>query len=43
MIHEIEKGEYKKVEKYGLLPKEVKMYKYMVINNTLDKRRIMVL
>ena len=37
MMHEIEKGEYKKAEEYGLLPKEVKMYKYMVRNNTLDK------
>ena len=37
MIHEIEKGEYKKAEDYGLLPREVKMYKYMARNNTLDK------
>ena len=38
MMHEIEKEEYKKAEKCELLPKEVKMYKYMVRNNTLDKK-----
>ena len=38
MMHEIEKGEYKKAQKCRLLPKEVKMYKYMVRNNTLDKQ-----
>ena len=38
MMHDIEKGEYKKVQECGLLPKEVKMYKYMVRNNTLDKK-----
>ena len=37
-MHEIERGEYKKAEECGLLPKEVKMYKYMVRNNTLDKK-----
>ena len=35
MMHGIEKEEYKKAEKCGLIPKEVKMY--MVRNNTLDK------
>ena len=37
-MHEIEKGEYKKAEECELLPKEVKMYKYMVRNNTHDKQ-----
>ena len=37
-MHEIEKGEYKKAKNCGLLPKEVKMYKCMVRNNTLDKK-----
>ena len=38
MMHKIEKGEYKKAEECGLLPKEVKTYKYMVRNKTLDKK-----
>ena len=38
MMPEIEKGEYKKAEECILLPKEVKMYKCMVRNNTLDKK-----
>ena len=38
MMHKIEKREYKKVEECGLLPKEVKMYKYMVRNNTVDNK-----
>ena len=37
-MHEIEKGEYTKAEECGLLSKEVKMYNYMVRNNTLDKQ-----
>ena len=36
MMHEIKKEEYKKAEKCGLIPKEVKMY--MVGNSTLDKK-----
>ena len=36
MVHGIEKEEYKKAEKCGLIPKEVKMY--MVRNDTLDKK-----
>ena len=42
MMHEIDKGEYKKAEDCRLLSKEIKMYKYMVRNNLLI-RRIMVL
>ena len=38
MMHEIGKAEYKKVEECGLLSKEPKMYKYIVRNNTLDKK-----
>ena len=37
-MNEIEKGKYKKAEECGLLLNEVKMYKYMVRNNTLDKK-----
>ena len=37
-INEIEKGEYKNAEECGLLPKDVKKYKYMVRSNTLDKK-----
>ena len=37
-MNEIEKEDYKKAEECGLLPKEVKMYKYMVRNSTLDKK-----
>ena len=29
MMHETEKGEYKKAEECGLLPIEIKMYNYM--------------
>ena len=38
MMHEMEKGEYKKAEECGLLPKEVKIYKYMIRINTLDNK-----